>query len=196
MFGSHIAAAARVDGMKRTPVLLILALLAAAGCAGTDADDGVLATVAPTGTVATTSTVAMTLAKATGPAERPPTQAEGCEPVTDDDIAAVTEVLVPERGTNVVRTGLYVANATAATDSDGVRYIVASIYDDTNFRVSSSDTWVILDGETLALSSSAVEHSTVGDASDVLGLGQGWSSDLRDDLEACAMAALSAASDR
>lgn len=142
-------------------------------------------------TAATTADTEAAIAKATGPATPPPTQAAGCEPVTEDDVAAVSAVLVPQRGVSVVRTGLFIANATAATDSDGVRYIVASIYDDTNYRVSSADTWAIVDGETLALSSSAVEHSTTADGRDVLtGPGQGLNSVLRDGLEGCAIEAL------
>lgn len=106
---------------------------------------------------------------------------DGCPEATAGEIDAVNRALV---------SGLEIAGATAAADVDGVRYIVASIYDGTASRVSSTDTWAVVDGDLHALSSSALEYSQLPDGRDVLtGFDQGFGSELRDDLEQCALAA-------
>ena len=86
---------------------------------------------------------------------------DGCASATGDLVAQV------EQGLTGDATALRLAYTT--TDDEGRQVFGASIYDDTGFRVSSSDTWLVADGEVYALSGSANEYTEFPDGRDLEG---------------------------
>jgi len=149
-------------------------------------------TTVPTSEVTTTTetTVAPSVESTT---TRPPTtitvpvpavQAPGCPAPSADDVQRVNAAL----GAG----GLTLAAATAGDDG-AVRYIVGSIYDGAGALVAAAATWVVSDGELMALGDAANQYSHgLGDARAVLtGPNTGLASRVQIDLAACATAAVS-----
>lgn len=145
-------------------------------------------------TVPATNAATVPITEPAAPVESvPAVQAAGCPEIAVEFIDQVNGALVKEPVGNAQRTGLTLAAATSNVEGD-VRYIVGSIYDDTGFRVSSADTWVVIDGELLALSGSANEYSAgLRDARDVLtDPSTGFNSPVQNELDTCARNALRA----
>jgi hypothetical protein len=120
------------------------------------------------------TTVAVTL---------PPVQAGNCPAISGDDVQRVSAALAGG--------GLTFAAGTAANDG-ATRYIVGSIFDGAGALVASAATWVVVEGQLLALSDAALQYSDgLGDARPVLtDPNTGLSSPLQIELAACAAAAV------
>jgi hypothetical protein len=185
-------------------LLLTLAVLAALGgsaCASGDDTAGrdslipLPALESPAATFESTVTVAETVATtadtttgSSSPASVPPFQAPDCGEITGDELYTIVASFRPDVDG---RSGFSIAAAAGIDDADGVRYLVGSIYDATGFRVSTAETWAVVDGEMYAYSRSAIEHSTLPDGREVLdGPEQGFRSKVRAMLEACVTQAL------